>query len=97
MRSLAHKARSHEWQTTATICYEGALHHTANDEPGVRTRMRQQLEVHTATERDSARGEMAQSGQRRTATTEDDCAMVVATYLARPVQHVLEKGGDSTA
>ena len=78
------------------MCYEGALHHTANDEPGVRTRMRQQLEVHTATERDRARGEVAQSDQRRTVTTEDNSAMVAPTYFGS-VQHVREKGGDSTA
>ena len=81
MRSPARNARSHKWQTTATICHAGALHHTANGEPDVRTRMRQQLEVHTATERDRARGKVAQSGQRRTVTTEDNSAMVAATYF----------------
>ena len=83
MRSPARKARSHKWQTTTTICYEGALHHTANDEPGIRTRMRQQLEVHTATERDRARGEVAQSDQRRTVITEDNSAVGGSSHVLR--------------
>ena len=47
-------------------------------------------------ERDRARGEVAQSDQRRTVTTEDNSAMVAPTYFGS-VQHVREKGGDSTA